>query len=81
MRFVSLPGRRFETAGVPPLLDGVRLDALVGDRAFDSDAIVAELSARGAKVVIARHPRRASPLPTDAEMYKWRHLIETSSAS
>ena len=31
---------------------------------------------RGAKVVISQHPRRATPLQIDAEMYKWRHLIE-----
>ena len=28
------------------------------------------------KIVISQHPRRAKPLPLDAEMYKWRHLIE-----
>jgi sn-glycerol 3-phosphate transport system ATP-binding protein len=26
--------------------------------------------------VISQHPRRATPLQIDAEMYKWRHLIE-----
>jgi transposase len=31
---------------------------------------------RGAKFVISQHPRRASPLAIDAEIYKWRHLIE-----
>ena len=24
----------------------------------------------------AQHPRRASPLPLDADLYKWRHLID-----
>jgi transposase len=76
VRFVLLPGQRFDTVGVPPLLAGIGFDALVADKAFDSDAIIAELDARGAKIVIAQHPRRASPLPLDAEMYKWRHLIE-----
>lgn len=27
-------------------------------------------------IVISQHPRRAKPLAIDAEMYKWRHLIE-----
>jgi transposase len=27
-------------------------------------------------VVISQHPRRAKPLAIDAEIYKWRHLIE-----
>jgi hypothetical protein len=31
---------------------------------------------RGAKIVISQHLRRAAPLPIDAEIYKWRHLIE-----
>ncbi|TJW81034.1 MAG: transposase, partial [Mesorhizobium sp.] len=31
---------------------------------------------RNAKIVISQHPRRAKPPHIDAEMYKWRHLIE-----
>jgi transposase len=46
------------------------------DKAFDSNAIVAVLNKRGAKIVISQHPRRAKPLKIDEEMYKWRHLIE-----
>ena len=76
VRFVLLPGQRYDTVGVPPLLDGVAFDALIGDMAFDTDAIIAEIDARGAKAVIAQHPRRSQPLDIDREMYKWRHLIE-----
>src|SRR6476659_6397939 len=76
VRFVLLPGQRFETVGVPPLIEGLAFDALIADKAFDSNAIIAELDARGAKVVISQHPRRAKPLAIDEEMYKWRHLIE-----
>lgn len=76
MRFVLLPGYRFDTVGVPPLIDGIDFGALIADKAFDSNAIIADLDQRGAKVVISQHPRRAKPLPFDTEMYKWRHLIE-----
>ena len=76
VRFVLLPGQRYDTVGVSPLLDGVAFDALIGDMAFDTDAIIAEIDARGAKAVIAQHPRRSQPLDIDREMYKWRHLIE-----
>lgn len=76
VRFVLLPGHRFDTLGVPPLIDGLCFDALIADKAFDSNAIIADLDARGAKIVISQHPRRTRPLPIDAEMYKWRHLIE-----
>ena len=76
VRFELLPGHRFDTVGVEPLLKGVAFGGLIADKAFDSDAIIADLNARGAKVVISQHPRRAKPLAIDEEMYKWRHLIE-----
>ena len=76
VRFVLLPGHRYDTIGVAPLIDGLAFGGLIADMAFDSNTIIAELSQRGAKVVIAQHPRRTSPLPIDADLYKWRHLIE-----
>lgn len=76
VRFELLPGQRFDTVGVAPLIKGLAFDALLADKAFDSNAIIAELDARGAKAVISQHPRRAQPLSIDDEMYKWRHLIE-----
>ena len=36
----------------------------------------ASSAARGARVVISQHPRRARPRRIDAEIYKWRYLIE-----
>jgi transposase len=77
VRFVLLPGQGFDTVGVPPLIDGLAFGALIADTAFDSNALIADLDGRGAKAVIAQHPRRTTPLDIDAEMYKWRHLIET----
>jgi transposase len=76
VRFRLMPGHRFDSIGVAPLIDGVAFGALIADKAFDSNAIVADLNARGAKIVISQHPRRAKPIPLDAEIYKWRHLIE-----
>ena len=76
VRFILLPGQRFDTVGVLPLLDGIDFDGLIADKAFDSNSIIANLHERGAKIVISQHPRRAHPLLIDAEIYKWRHLIE-----
>ena len=64
VRFVLMPGQRFDTVGVPPLIEGVSFDALIADKAFDSNAIIADLDERGAKVVISQHPRR-SHAPAD----------------
>ena len=76
MRFILLPGQRYDTVGVPPLIEGIAFDALIGDKAFDTDWVIAELDKRGSRAVISQHPRRAQPVSIDEEMYKWRHLIE-----
>jgi transposase len=76
VRFVLLPGQRFDTVGVPPLIEGVEFGALIADKAFDSNDFIADLNQRGAKIVISQHPRRTKPLQIDTEMYKWRHLTE-----
>jgi transposase len=74
VRFELLPGHRFDTVGVAPLLHDIAFDGLLADKAFDSNAT--DLQARGAKIVISQHPRRSRPLSIDLEIYKWRHLIE-----
>jgi len=75
VRFVLLPSHRFDTVGVAPLIDDIAFGGLIGDKAFDSNSIIAELNERGAKIVVSQHPRRAVPLPLDAELYKWRVAI------
>jgi transposase len=76
VRFRLMPGNRFDSIGVPPLIEGIAFEGLIADKAFDSNALVAELNERGARIVISQHPRRVPPLRIDAEVYKWRHLIE-----
>ena len=49
VRFDLLPGHRYDTIGVPPLLEGIDFAALIADKAFDSNAIIADLNTRGAK--------------------------------
>jgi transposase len=75
-RFVLLPGQRHDSIGVEPLITGVEIGALIADKAFDSDAIRAELNARGARAVIPPKADRAQRIPCDFHMYKWRHLVE-----
>jgi Transposase DDE domain len=49
VRFELLPGHRFDTVGVAPLLHDIEFDGLLADKAFDSNAIIADLQARGAR--------------------------------
>ena len=76
MRFVLLPGQRYDTIGVPPLISGLEFGGLIADKAFDANWLIGELNERGAKIVISQRPGRLAPLSIDEQMYKWRHLIE-----
>ena len=75
-RFVLLPGQRHDSIGVEPLLDGVAIGALIGDKGVDNDWLRHELDARGALAVIPPKAGRKADIPCDFAMYRWRHLIE-----
>src|SRR3546814_10081972 len=62
--------------GVAPLITGLDFDALIADKAFDSNALRATLNERGALALIPSNASRAGAIPYDEEMYKWRHLVE-----
>ena len=72
VRFVLLPGQRHDTIGVPPLIEGIAFDALLGDKAFDADWLRAELDRRGAAAVIPPKANRKASLDYDKAMYRWR---------
>jgi transposase len=76
VRFQLLPGQRYDTVGVAPLIQDIEFGGLIADKAFDSNWIIEELNQRGAKIIISQRPRRIMPLEIDTDLYKWRHLIE-----
>ena len=76
VRFELLPGQRYDTVGVAPLIEDIDFGGLIADKAFDSNWIIEDMNERGAQIVISQRPQRAHPLDIDSEIYKWRHLIE-----
>ena len=76
VKFELLPKHRYDTVGVPSLIEGLEFDAFIADKAFDSHTMIQELDERGAKIVVAQRPQRLKPLEIDKDMYKWRQLIE-----
>jgi len=54
VRFVLLPGQRYDTIGVAPLIKGVEFGGLIAEKAFDANWITAESNERGAKIVISQ---------------------------
>jgi len=76
VRFNLLPGQRHDSVGVAPLLKDLDFAALLADKAFDGDALRAELDDRGAVAVIPPKANRVTTIPCDFERYQWRHLVE-----
>ena len=62
--------------GVAPLIKGVSFNALLADKAFDADWLLQDLNQRGATAVISPKANRKIQRDYDAEVYKWRHLVE-----
>lgn len=76
VRFVLLPGQRYDTIGVAVLIEDICFGGLIADKAFDCDWIVVKLKERGVKICISQRSGRKAPLSIDKHIYKWRHLIE-----
>jgi len=53
---------------------------LLADKAFDADWLLQDLDARGATAVIPQKANRKIQRGYDAEVYKWRHLVENFCA-
>ena len=50
--------------------------AIIGDKAYDSDAIRAQLAEQATTAIIACQRNRSHPIPYDKHVYKERHAVE-----
>ena len=74
MRLV--PRQAHGLAGLPPLLEGLDIGALIGDKAFDADWSAEELEARGCVAAASSKSSRKVRRDRDGETYEWRRQIE-----
>ena len=58
------------------LLQDINPDAVLADKAFDSDELRQNIAQRGAKAVIPPRSNRNAPASYDRHQYKNRNLIE-----
>ena len=70
------PGQAHDITQAVPLLDQVEPAALLADKGYDSDALVATLEARGITPVIPSKANRKLPRKTDFALYRERNLVE-----
>jgi transposase len=80
---LGLPVRVRLTAGqvadvtqAEALIEGTAADVVIGDKGYDSNALVQTIQATGAEAVIPPRANRTEPRPYDADRYKDRNLAE-----
>ncbi len=74
--FEVTAGQRHDSQSAPPLIATVNPRCLLGDKAYDVDAIRLDLQARGAAAVIPPKANRRTPAAFDKELYKARSEVE-----
>lgn len=57
-------------------MEGHKADAVIADKAYDSDAVVAAARGRGAEAVIPSRKNRKVPRGYDKHLYKERKKVE-----
>jgi transposase len=70
------PGQTNDLICAQPLLADSDPAALIGEMAYDADALIDILTKRQITPVIPSHPRWATPLPCDFAPYCERNLVE-----
>ena len=73
---ILTPGQAADVTQAPALIDGLPAEVVIGDKGYDSDALVKTINAQGAEAVIPPKSNRKQPRLYDKERYKDRNLAE-----
>jgi len=76
LKFIITAGQVGDITTAPALLDGLSAEAVLADKAYDSNALRAIIASMGAKAVIPSNRCRKVPIPHDTVVYKHRNQIE-----
>jgi transposase len=76
LRFIVTPGQTGDITQAPALLHGQEGDAVLADKAYDSNALRSIVADMGAEAVIPSSRSRKLAIPHDPTLYKLRNRIE-----
>ena len=76
LRFTLKAGQCHDITQAPELLKGYSYQSMIGDKAYDSDAFIADIVSNDAIVVIPPRKNRTQTRTYDKELYKQRNRIE-----
>ncbi len=78
LRLIVTAGQRGDVTQAPALLEGQVGDAVLADKAYDSNALRTIIADMGAEAVIPSNRSRKVLIPHDTDTYKHRNRIERS---
>ena len=76
LKFILTPGQRHDITQAKYLVQGLENTMLLGDKGYDSNALVKQLEEQNCIVVIPPKKNRKQQRDYDKHAYKERHLIE-----
>ena len=78
VRILITEGTRADCSQACTLIKGISAEALLADRGYDTDAIVAYALNEGMEVIIPPKRNRKEQRTYDEYLYKLRHLVENA---
>jgi transposase len=60
------------------LIEGITADALLADKAYDTNAVINQALKSNMQIVIPPKKNRKQPRDYDKDLYKLRHLVENA---
>lgn len=76
LRFALTGGQAADSTQAVPLLTGIETGAVIADKGYESNRILAFIHSNGAAAVIPPKANRRDPWEYDRELYRQRNLIE-----
>lgn len=75
-RWSLTPGQAHDLTRAQQLIDGIKTEAVVADKAFDANVLITAIERAGATAVIPPMAHRRDQRAYDRDQYKHRNLIE-----
>ena len=76
VRFSLTGGQRADVSQAIPLLTGIETGAVIADKGYESNRVLAFIRNQGAEAVIPPKANRREPWEYNRELYRQRNLIE-----
>jgi transposase len=76
VKLILTPGQDADVTHATTLIEGVPIKVVIGDKGYDSRAVVEAIEAQGGEAVIPSRKNSKEPRAYDRDRYKDRNLVE-----